>query len=87
MKMMSRSKMMRERFSERPTFLYVGAGGTIGLVILFILEPYMPQPLSMDVSQFIYRLGIWWLAMFVGGFALGQLKINRPPSRNGKDQS
>ena len=58
-------------------FLYVGAGGTIGLVIIFVFNPLLPPALSMTASQFIDRITMWWLAMFVGGLALGQLRINR----------
>lgn len=70
--------MMRKQLSKKPTALYVGAGGTIGLVVIFLLEPFMPQALSMDTAEFLRRLITWWCMTFIVAFALGQLKINKP---------
>ena len=72
--------MMRKQFSRKPTVLYVGLGGTIGLVIFFILEPIMPQALSMSTAEFLQRLITWWCMTFIVALALGQLKINKSDS-------
>ena len=70
--------MMRKQLSKKPTALYVGLGGTIGLVVIFLLEPFMPQALSMDTAEFLQRLITWWCMTFIVALALGQLKINKP---------
>ncbi len=70
--------MMRKQLSKKPTALYVGLGGTIGLVVIFLLEPFMPQALSKDTAEFLRRLITWWCMTFFVALALGQLKINKP---------
>ena len=72
--------MMRKQFSKKPTTLYVGLGGSIGLVIIFILEPVMPQALSMNAVEFLQRFITWWFMTFLVALAFGQLKINKPDS-------
>ena len=76
---------MRKQLSEKPTTLYVGLGGTIGLVLIFVLEPFMPQALSLNVPEFLQWLTTWWCMTFVVALALGQLKINRPNSSDDQD--
>ncbi len=69
---------MRKQLSTKPTTLHVGLGGTIGLVLIFLLQPFMPQVLSLSASGFLQWLTTWWCMTFVVALALGQLNINRP---------
>lgn len=69
---------MRKQLSQKPTTLHVGLGGSIGLVIIFLLEPIMPQALSLNVAEFLQWFTTWWCMTFVVALALGQLKINKP---------
>ena len=67
-----------KRLSERPTFLYYGLGGTIGIVLIYIFKPSFLSPGIIDNPERLLEiLLVWWLVSFVGGLALGQIKIQR----------
>lgn len=68
------------RIKKTPAFLGHGLGGTIGLVILFIFRPFLPQALVIDFADFFDWLVLWWLLSLIGGLVFGQLKINKPGS-------
>jgi len=72
---------IRKRMSQKPTFLYFGLGGTIGVALIYIFKPaFLSNSITNDPGRLLEWLLVWWLVSFIGGLSLGQLKISKSDS-------
>ncbi len=77
---------MRKQLSERPTALYHGLGGTLGVAIIYIFKPpFLPPNVTDNPARLLEFLLIWWLVSFIGGLLMGQFKITGQKSDEDKD--
>lgn len=66
---------MRSQISKRPTVIYWGLGGTLGIAIIYIFKPPFLWSAAHDPARLLEFLLIWWLLAFIGGLVTGQLKL------------
>ena len=77
---------MRKQLSERPTALYYGLGGTLGVAIIYIFKPpFLSSNITDNPARLLEFLLIWWLISFIAALLLGQLKITSRESDKDKD--
>lgn len=67
--------MKEKKLSERPTCLYYGLGGTLGIAIIYIFKPPFFSFIANDPARLLEYLLMWWLISLIGALVTGQLKI------------
>ena len=71
---------MRNQITKRPTAIYHGLGGTLGIAIIYIFKPPFFPSNATDPARLLEFLLIWWLISFIGALVMGQLKLTSPKS-------